>query len=316
MSTTMRALGLLVVGALGAACSAATAPSDPNRVAGFDPPPPAAGEVQIFSPIVRSVPPGGDLLYCSYIANPFGDKEVDVVAATGLESRFGHHALLMSVNAGFKAGDSHVCTDGDMNDARFLAGASDAASNVDIPSGIGFRIKPGGVILVQTHWINSSSQPIDGQAAFNVALRPPDSARQNAQLFASLTSDFKVPAHGPAHAVGECVIQEPLQFFTLGGHEHELGTHVTIDKVAGGTTTNLYDQEWKPEYQSNPPRNHYPVDAPLTLAKGDVLRITCDWKNAGDQDVVFPREMCVVFGMVFPATHDVHCQDGVWTGLP
>ena len=48
--------------------------------------------------------------------------------------------------------------------------------------------------------------------------------------------------------------------------------------------------------------------------KGDKLRITCDWMNTTDHPMTFPEEMCVAFGMFFPATSDVDCGDGQWAG--
>ncbi|MDB4992672.1 MAG: hypothetical protein JWM74_104 [Myxococcaceae bacterium] len=311
-------LPLFAVVALVGACSSksgGTVDGAPH-IAGFDPPGPAEGQVQIFSPVVHAVPAGADYTHCSYIANPFGDREVDVVKAEGFESKWGHHALLMAVKNGYKAGDSHECGDADMNDARFLAGATDAAANVKIPDGIGFRIAPGGVMLVQTHWINTSASVIEGQASFNVTLKPHDGSRQNAQLFASFTSELVLPPRGPAHAVSECVIQEPLQFFDLGGHAHEWGRNVKVEKItAAGETSSLYDEPWLPEYTSNPPQRHYELSSPLTFAKGDTVRVTCDWQNTTNEEIGFPREMCVVFGMIFPADADIHCQDGAWSVL-
>ena len=300
-----------------AACSsngASNAPThDARFIAGFDPVAPQSGQMQILSPTIKAIPGGADVTYCSYIPNPFGDKEVDVTDAVGFQSKFGHHAILLAPSGDQKTGDTHVCTDKDMNNARYLAGASDAAVNIKIPEGIAFRIKPGGVILVQSHWINTAAEAVDGQATFNLTLHAPDATRQPAQLFAIVGTQIDLKARQAGHLVTECTMKSPVQLFELGGHEHEWGSHVRIEKIIAGQPSMLYDQAWKPEFQSNPPFTHYEVKAPLSFAAGDVLRLTCDWNNTTDQELTFPREMCVGVGFNFPATADITCVDGVWS---
>lgn len=305
------ALGLFAIAACSSSSSTASS-HDARLIQGFDPPGPEAGQVQVLAPTIKAIPAGADVTYCSYIPNPFGDKEVDVTAALGFQSKFGHHAILLAPATDQKTGDTHECTDKDMNNARYLAGASDAALNIKIPDGIAFRIKPGGVILVQSHWINTSDKAVEGQASFNLSLQTPDGTRQPAQLFAVVGTQIDLKGRQAGHLVTECVMKSPVQLFELGGHEHEWGSHVKIEKVVAGQSSMLYDQDWKPEFQSNPPFNHYEVKAPLSFAVGDVVRVTCDWNNTTDTELTFPREMCVGVGFNFPATADITCVDGVW----
>jgi hypothetical protein len=294
-------------------CSSAPA-RNPALIAGFDPPAPAQGQIQVLSPVDKAIPAGTDITYCSYIANPFG-REVDVVDALGFQSRAGHHSILMAVSSDttFKPGDTHVCTDKDMNRARYVAGGgADVGGVLKIPDGVGFRVSSNATMLIQSHWINTGSQPLDGQSAFNVTVKDPSPDRKLAQLFVNVATAIDVMPHGTAHAVAECTFPRDMQFFTFFGHEHEFGTHVTIERVRGTMTETLYDQVWKPEYTNNPPQNTFTTAAPLTFLKGDKVRINCDWGNTTDQEIVFPREMCVAAGMQFPATTDVQCIDGVW----
>lgn len=284
-------------------------------IPGFDPPAPAQGQVQVISPIDKSIPAGMDITYCSYIANPFG-REVDVVDAVGYQSRAGHHSILMAVSSDsdFKAGDTHICTDKDMNRARYIAGGgADVGGVLKIPDGIGFRVSANGTMMIQSHWINTTTQALDGQSAFNVTVKDPSPDRKLAQLFATVTTAIDVTPHSTAHAVAECTFPRDMQFFTLFGHEHEFGSRVVIERVRGTTTEMLYDQMWSPELTNNPPQKTFTTAAPLTFLKGDKLRVSCDWNNMTDQEIVFPREMCVAVGMQFPATTDVQCVDGSWT---
>lgn len=284
-------------------------------LAGFEPPPPAADEQRIVAPILRGIEPWADVTYCTYIENPW-DTEVDVVQSLGFQSHFGHHALIMAVRGtNYQPGDSHVCTDEDMNNARFLAGGSDAAQNIRIPEGATFRIAPSGRLMVQTHWINASDKKVDGQAVFNIGVRKPDASRQTAALFTAYTVNVNLPAHAKARSNTECEIKEDLKMFNFGGHAHEWGTHVRIDRVRGGKSETLYDEAWRPAFQSAPPMKTFEVNAPLEWKKGDLLRVECQYANSESHEIVFPREMCVAFGFYFPATADLQCADGAWMPL-
>ena len=272
-----------------------------------------------MAPLVE-VPAGGDLTWCTYIKNPF-EGEVDVVQSRGFQSKFGHHAILMEVvGAEDRLGQSHKCTDADMTNARFLAGGSDGAAKFQIPEGVAFRIKAQSVVMIQTHWINTTSKPITGQTVFNIGIKPPDGSRQSAQLFAMYTAKVSLPPRGPAHAQTDCTIKNDISFFAFGGHAHEWGTHVRISVDRAGAKETLYDHEWQAHYQADPPLNYYDTKTPLALHKGDVLHIDCDYANSTDAEISFPREMCVAMGFYFPGTADVQCGDGHWAngngGMP
>lgn len=316
----MRAL--LPVGLLGLvlfACSSSdsnapeAAAPEQALLPGFAPPAPKSGELRVYAPLVKNIQPGADITWCDYIANPF-NREVDVVQSRGYQSKSGHHAILMEVpGAEERLGISRECLDADMTNARFLAGGSDGIGEFKIPEGIGFRIKQGSVLMVQTHWINASNKALDGQTVFNVQALPPDPKRQPAQLFAATTTSVDLPAHGPAHASTSCTIQSDLQFFTIGGHAHEWGKNVRLTIERKGATETLYDQPWEPHFQSDPPLKYFEAKAPLVLHAGDVLHVDCDFSNDTDAEIHFPREMCVGLGFYFPGTSDIHCVNGQWS---
>src|SRR5262249_52925383 len=185
-------------------------------------------------------------------------------------------------------------------------------ASFSIPEGIGFRIEPATVLMVQHHWINSSSQTIDGQAVFNVHALPPDPARQTAQLFTSYTINVSLPARAPAKVTTDCTIKNDLKIFSFGGHAHEWGTHVHIDRIRAGATEVIYDHDWNPSFQSAPPFATFDPKKPLEFHAGDVLHLECNYMNTTEEEIRFPREMCVAFGFYFPAAADIQCADGEW----
>ena len=321
MRTTTKLLTVATL-LLGAGCghsSGSSSDSQGKFIDGFTPPAPAPGDIQIVTPVYQGLDAGTDKLFCTYIANPFSG-ESDVIASVGMMSKFGHHAVLYDVADQGTPGDTHICNDNDMTRARLLGGAVDSAQNFPIPDGIAIRVHPTSNIMIQTHWINPSAQPAVGQAVFNVTTRPADGTRQPAQSFTVYTTNFTVKSHAAGHAVTECPIQQDLSLFFLAAHEHAWGQHAKIEQVSGGMTnpnapsTALIDSAWTPEYATNPPRKSYTKDAPLVFHKGDTMRVTCDWMNTTDHDMTFPEEMCVGFGMFFPAVSDIDCGDGQWSG--
>ncbi len=311
LRTLVRAAVLASLAACAASSTEAPPPGE-QLIPGFSPPAPLANETRVFSPIVKNIQPGADLTWCAYIANPFA-AEVDVVNSRGFQSHAGHHAILMDVpGAESRLGVSRECTDDDMTNARFLAGGSDGAAKFRIPEGIAFRIPKGGVLMVQSHWINTGSTAVDGQTVFNVAALPPTPERQQAQLFAAYTAKVTLPPHGKAHAFTECTFAKDLSFFAIGGHAHEWGSHVKITRKRESGDETLYEHDWEPAYQADPPLNYYETKSPLRIAKGDTIRLDCDYANTSTDEIRFPREMCVMEGFYFPGTSDIECADGRW----
>lgn len=302
----------IVLAILTIACSSTS--SQGNFIPGFAPPSAPDGAVQIVSPVWTGVPASTDVVYCSYIANPFG-KDVDVVAAQAYQATFGHHVVLEAVadDNPFPPGETHVCTDADMNMARYVAGGgSENGGTLKIPDGLAFRVKAKQRLLIQAHFINTSQKPIDGQAAFNVTIKDPSPSRQLAEMFIVYGTQIDVKPHAHGQIVTECKMPRDMKIFMLAGHEHEFGSHVKIEAVHANVPKLVYESDWNPEYQNNPPQKYYDINTPLTFPKDDSVRVTCDWDNSTDSDILFPREMCVSVAMAFPATTDVQCGDGIW----
>lgn len=289
----------------------------PELLAGFEPPKPGAGEVQIVGPIVRDVAPGADITLCSYlpIEAAFADT-VDVTGARGYESATGgHHGILYTAERQ-RPVDTHECTDDDMVNARFIAGAGGGDAGgayAEIPEGVAYRIEGGRQLMIQTHWINTTESPLDGQAAFNLKVQPPSATVQLAQLFNWTSTDIDIPAHGTGTTRTDCVVQQDLHFYMVGGHAHEHGKHVTLTHTpAAGPANVFYDHVWQPHYTFDPPRIQMRVADAMVVRAGDTLSVDCAFDNPTSAALRFPSEMCVGFGFFFPADGQLDCIDGRW----
>jgi hypothetical protein len=292
----------------------AALPEGPPLIPGFRPDPPGPGEIQIRSPAYRAIQPGEEVMLCSYLDAEL-NCHLDVVHFQGFLSPGGHHAILYTARQRMPVG-THPCTPEDHYNGRFLAatGSDVAIQNAAqvIPPGSAFRLEGGSQLYIQTHWVNSSSRPIDGQAAFNLAVRPHDGSRMRSAMFLSGRRDLVVPP-GMSTQSADCTLRDPLQFYALAGHAHKLATRVEIDLLRPDGSSQLHATDWKPEYFFNPPFEFYPAGRPLCMGRNDVLRVTCTWNNTTGRDVHFPAEMCLAFGFFAPASKgDIYCLEGVY----
>jgi hypothetical protein len=300
---------LLAVGCDGG--PADTAEPGPEMLPGFDPPTPESGEIQIVSPIVEGIAPGSDITLCHYIDFET-DQVYDIVDYHGFQSTFGHHVILYQVVNRQPPG-THVCTEQDMANSRYLAAGGSESGRAELPEGIVLRVDAGAQLLIQTHWINTSDSPASGQAAFNVKWGPSSPDNVVADLFTIHTSDIDLQPKSTGSARAECVMQREMQFFSLGGHQHWRGSHVSITHTpAGGEPRMIYDVDWSPHFESDAPRNSYTREEPFVAAAGDKFTIDCQYANTDDRRVRFPEEMCVMFGFYFPAERELICGDGRW----
>ncbi len=307
----------ILFGLLGLGVAACAGDDAPVFMEGFDPPPPGEGEIQIVSPIIEDMAPGADVTLCTYLDPDLSFAEtVDVVYGRGYQSALvGHTALLYTAERNRPVG-THECTEDDMVNARFLVGAGGGEAGggfAEIPEGLAYQLDGGRQLMIQSHWINTTTSPIDGQLAFNLRTQPPSDEYVHAQLMTWVTTDISIPAGGTGAARTDCVVQEELNFYLIGGHAHEHGTHVTMSHTpAGGEPTVFYDEEWAEYYAFDPPRIEMTVAAPMTVRVGDTLSIDCTFSNPGSEDLGFPAEMCNGFGFFFPATRQIDCVDGSW----
>ena len=304
-------LALVVV----ASCSRSSGGTS-QFVAGFDPPKPQTGELQIVAPAVTNIPAGADIVYCSYLSNKFNDA-TDIIGSYGAMSNGGHHAILYVARQS-KPVDVHECTEDDMLNVSYLAGTgageSLATAIGTLPDTVAFRVPAGAQLMMQTHYINASLKPMDGQAAINLKTAPASEGRIPADLFSVVNTSFQIPAGQMGSATAKCPMKEDKNLFFLGGHEHQWGKHVKVEQLdSTGAVTSLYDKDWLPEYEFNPPLNIYSTDAPLAIKAGETLQVTCSWDNtAGTNALQFPTEMCVSFGFYYPGHGEIDCVDDQW----
>jgi hypothetical protein len=297
------------------ACSSDEGQEDNSPyVDGFNPRPAEADESLVIAPPVENIRPGDDFTVCTYFENPFGDRAVDIVRARGVQSPGGHHAMMLTVPfTNYTLGEAHECNLDDM--AARLVGAASGVDEYEfeLPEGVAFRLEKSSVLLLQSHWINTTDKPLTGQTVFYLAIQEPDPERHVADMFTVGTDKFEVPPFQSQQVVSDCTVDKPFSAFRVTAHAHGYATRMKVEVTKSGATTPtvLWDEKWKPEFRFFPPWKLFYPDL-VQFEPGDLIRVTCEYYNSTANPLRAPTEMCFGAGLYFPATGDRHCEDGIW----
>lgn len=323
---------LLALSACGSSNDSSGESNDPKTSDnGFDPPPPKDGYTRIEAATIRDIQPGADVSYCQYVMRGL-DHDVDVLDVGGYQSKFGHHAVAFTfADTGEQVlGDAFPCmgtevTSGDPtqvtgdNLGAFLggpAGADDIGAKL-LPDGVAFRVKQGNGIMVNLHYINTGTEPIDGDAVVDVQMVDVDPNRKIAALSINLNMQFSLDASAPGSTTSGCTAQEDVSYIMFANHMHEYGASAVTEVVrTDGSVEVLHeDPSWAYDMQFNLVFSRWTVEAPFVLHAGDQIRTTCNWDNTTSGAIKFPREMCI--GLGFALTDGTNpkapsCMDGTW----
>ncbi len=270
-----------------------------------------AGDVALFSDVV-SIEPGDDVTYCTF--GQVLDEPILFGQSFASQSPLGHHAIVQYTTEPREPGTTVKCGATEMDFQMLLGGTGgkEAADEVTIPDNVGVLMPAGAQLVINHHYINTTSEVREAQSMV-VARR----IEKNADTILAGTMNvvgigWEIPARAPLTFTTECTYDEDVQYLMALGHMHEWGTHVSIDVTRGdGSVEKIIDQEWTEDAATgDAPAEYYPVDSPLEIFAGDTVRLTCNWNNTTDEDIAFPREMCIFFGYTFGQNYI--CGQGFW----
>ena len=266
--------------------------------------------VRLYTPPL-TIAPGEEKIFCSFL-EPL-EKEIRFRKADGTQMAGGHHvALFEGLTA--PSGESSVdCGSIAMGSLRFVAGAGGAGGASTIfPQGISMIIPQGRRVVVQSHYINSTNEPMVVMDAVDLELTTLTESPTTADPFSVIDSEFEIPAGATDYTrVKECVIEDPIELHMLLGHTHDYGVLFTVDFVkAQGPDAGIPKQAY---YATDGPglRDAPEVlffDEPVLLDQGDKVIVTCAWTNTTDQPLGWPEEMCVALMYYTPGAGFMMCD--------
>jgi hypothetical protein len=196
----------------------------------------------------------------------------------------------------------------------FLGGPNgDTGDSLPIPEGASFRVRGGQTIMLNTHFINTTSDPFDGYTVIDIKFAEVDEDRTIATLFPVGGMAFEVPAGSQGDFTTECVVPERMELVGMSNHMHDWGdTAITeVERANGEVIVLRDDRTWSYEMQFKAEWEFWHIQDPFIIEAGDTVRTRCTWENTTDQPLAYPREMC--FGRAYVLSSDAHfpvCLDG------
>jgi hypothetical protein len=169
-----------------------------------------------------------------------------------------------------------------------------------LPEGVAVAIEPGAVLLMSTHYLNATPEPIEVDSRINLHSIPKSEVVAEAGVLYFDNPIIRVPAHGEATARMRCPVSKDISIVSLQSHMHSRGVRFAADLLdAGGSPLGeLYATEtWKepPVAEFNPPR--------VVLA-GQAIDYRCDYQSTEAHDVIRglteSDEMCQLIGPYYP----------------
>lgn len=263
--------------------------------------------VRLYSPPLI-IPPQSDTTLCSYI-DYYAPEDIVLSATRSLQMHGGHHVAVFVANSPSNDFEPDECSDEDMINYRYVAGAGGGGGlDTEMPEGVALRIDQGLQVVLQSHYINTSDEPMVVMDAVDLELST-HQAPIIADPFALLYSAFEIPPHSEHYErVSECTIDEAMDIYMLLGHTHEYGVLFEVEHIAeGGEADLLYHATDGRMLRNTPEIKMY--DPPLRLEAGDQLRMTCAWENPYDTTITWPQEMCVGLMYYGPGRGWLNCSE-------
>jgi hypothetical protein len=260
--------------------------------------------------------PGETAQFVQWVS-PALDHDVDVVAVRGSQSLGGHHALLYASPDLEPVGTTRTWSAADQITARFLGGTGGegASAVTELPDGAVLRVPAGSGFYIQTHYLNTSDEVLEGSSVVDVLLADPGADKTVLSMFVSSTLVVNVPP-GDSTQTLDCDVQEDTQMILYFNHIHEMGASISTElRDTDGTLRMVkIDPTWEDEWSTRPNVDVMSLDNPLVLKTGSKLTTHCSWDNSSTRTLAFPDEMCAFFGF-YVGTHDRACANGRWVDL-
>ena len=180
-----------------------------------------------------------------------------------------------------------------------LAFVQRSKQRIGFPRGVGVTLRAGQGLLLNSHYLNGSTDPVTIDVAVNFRAARTRSIRHHAKSFQLGTLGINVPPGTDGSASGTWTTPFPMNVVWLSTHSHKHTQTVDVDLVRGGA---VGPEELRTTSYSEPTVNRYPT--PLRLQAGDGFHWTCNYRNDTSMPLHFGvtsnDEMCFTVGFFYP----------------
>lgn len=298
----------------------------PDQSMELAPPPPGQG---VQFKMVSTIAAGQEIERCQFVQAPpeglnINHQEVKYTPGS-------HHVLLYSTaypsiptmdNHGMARDTSGVmdCPLGATNDWQVngvLGGAQSLSggSLVSLPPDTAVKVPGNAVLLINTHYLNASTQDLNAEARINLYTIPDAQVKQEGGVLFFYNPFIRVPAAGKASARMRCRMNKEITVSNVQSHMHRRGMGYTaqlLDASAKPVETLYTNTDWE-----NVPVKQF--DPGKVVPAGSFLDYQCDYTNTESRTILqgpsTKDEMCMLLGSYYPRNDaDAYCLDSVFVG--
>lgn len=282
---------LLVAAGLSAGCQG-PAPLAAEAGASYLPPPPPGEGVQLaLGPF--DVPPGQEVQKNFFLKLP-ADRDVAVRRIQVAYPSGSHHCNIFKSDT--EQFEDHV---EDSFDALpyeifdMFAAAQTGALDWTLPEGVVIRLKRRQQLVVQTHWVNATTQKTPGnrgEVRINLWYARPEQARVNLGMLFAINPNLDIAPRATRTEtkvvdLAKLGHHEDVKILAMTGHFHSRGKAFEVHRFDGGVKG---EQLYKSDNWSEPPFTRYSPEPELKA--GQKMLYASTFVNDTDQVITFgPR---------------------------
>jgi len=172
-------------------------------------------------------------------------------------------------------------------DAAWLGAWAPGAVQGLLPNGIGIRMNPDDLLVLQMHYNSKSGATGSDQSSIDFTIESSVEREGWIQPFTNPAWVFAGGMDIPAQTEGaqqsfENTMTRNLTMHSANLHMHTLGrtARMEVERADGEKDCLLEIDDWDFDWQRT-----YAFSEPKTISPGDTWRIECSWDNPTDQDV-------------------------------
>jgi hypothetical protein len=190
---------------------------------------------------------------------------------------------------------------------------------LSLPAGVAYTLAPNQMVRIELHYINATTSTVALTAT--TTMTSTANFKDEADFLFMGNADISLPPGatatlGPTYFPMLAADLGQINVFALTGHEHHLGTGVTVATATSATDpgTTVYDP---PNWIWSEPETVI-HDPPFAVDNTSFFKFTCNWDNTGTTTVKFGEsannEMCFFWAYYYPSRGSEVCittkQDG------
>jgi hypothetical protein len=290
--------------------------SDPNDILS---PPPAGQGLQLK--MLSTIAPGQEIERCKFYQVPAEGLNVNHAVVRYLAGS--HHVLLYrtsytSIPTTTMNGKAPVidengvfdCAEGaaadwDVNGVVAAAQSPKSKEATTFPPGVAAKLAPGTVLVINTHYLNTTSKPVNTDVRLNIYTLPEKDIVHEGGFLFFYNPFIRVPARGTASSRMRCAISADITLVTGQSHMHRRGVGYVANVVqpSDGSMTPIYEgNDWE-----NVPITEWSPG--MVLTKGHSIDYTCQYQNSEDRQIAqgatTKDEMCMFLGNYYPRNAEI-----------